>query len=138
MQISARNQLVGIIEKIESTKINSTVQVRLKSNYLITSVITTGAVENLNLKENDEVVVLIKSNSVLLSLDENINISARNKLNGVIETIHLGEVNAEIIVNIGGDLIASIITKNAIEELNIKVGDKATAIIKSSDVMIGK
>lgn len=138
MQISARNQLVGIIEKIESTKINSTIQVRLKSNYLITSVITTGAVENLNLKENDEVVVLIKSNSVLLSLDENINISARNKLNGVIETIHLGEVNAEIIVNIGGDLIASIITKNAIEELNIKVGDKATAIIKSSDVMIGK
>lgn len=138
MQISARNQLVGIIEKIESTKINSTVQVRLKSNYLITSVITTGAVENLNLKKDDEVVVLIKSNSVLLSLDENINISARNKLNGVIETIHLGEVNAEIIVNIGGDLIASIITKNAIEELNIKVGDKATAIIKSSDVMIGK
>ena len=39
---------------------------------------------------------------------------------GVIETIHLGEVNAEIIVNIGGDLIASIITKNAIEELNKK------------------
>lgn len=138
MQISARNQLLGIIQKIEIEKVSATVYVKLKNDYVITSVITTGAVENLALKEEDEVIVIIKSNSVILSIDEKINISARNKLNGVIEKIYLGEVNAEVIVNIGGDLIACVITKNSVQELNIKIGDKGTIVVKSSDVMIGK
>lgn len=138
MQISARNQLLGIIQKIEIEKVSATVYVKLKNDYVITSVITAGAVENLALKEEDEVIVIIKSNSVILSIDEKINISARNKLNGVIEKIYLGEVNAEVIVNIGGDLIACVITKNSVQELNIKIGDKGTIVVKSSDVMIGK
>lgn len=138
MQISARNQLLGIIQKIEIEKVSATVYVKLKNDYVITSVITAGAVENLALKEEDEVIVIIKSNSVILSIDEKINISARNKLNGVIEKIYLGEVNAEVIVNIGGDLIACVITKNSAQELNIKIGDKGTIVVKSSDVMIGK
>lgn len=138
MQISARNQLLGIIQKIEVEKVSATIYVKLKSGYVMTSVITVGAIENLGLKENDEVIVIIKSNSIFFSKDEKINISARNKLNGIIESIHLGEINAEVILNVNGDLIAGIITKNAIDELGLKVTDKATAIIKSSDVMIGK
>ncbi len=138
MQISARNQLLGIIQKIEIEKVSATVYVKLKNDYVITSVITAGAVENLALKEEDEVIVIIKSNSVILSIDEKINISARNKLNGVIEKIYLGEVNAEVIVNIGGDLIACVITKNSVQELNIKIGDTGPLVVKSSDVMIGK
>jgi len=138
MQISARNQLLGIIQKIEVEKVSATIYVKLKSGYVMTSVITVGAIENLGLKENDEVIVIIKSNSIFFSKDEKINISARNKLNGIIESIHLGEINAEVILNVNGDLIAGVITKNAIDELGLKVTDKATAIIKSSDVMIGK
>ncbi len=138
MQISARNQLVGSIELIENGKINASIYIKLKSGYTIVSVITNGAVENLNLKIGDEVIVIFKSSSVLLTTDTDLNISARNKLCGVVETINFGEVNSEVVVNIGGDLIASVITKNAVENLDIKIGDKVTAIIKSSDVMIGK
>ncbi len=138
MQISARNQLVGVVELIENGKINASVYIKLKSGYTIVSVITNGAVENLDLKIGDEVIVIFKSSSVLLTTDMSLNISARNKLNGVIETIHFGEVNSEVIVNIGGDLVASVITKNAVGNLDVKVGDRVTAIIKSSDVMIGK
>lgn len=138
MQISARNQLLGVIESINYGKVNVTVYIKLKSGYVMTSVITTGAVENLGLKENNEVIVLFKSSSALLSMDEKINISARNKLSGVVEKVHLGEVDAEVIVNVGGDLIACIITKDSVDELNIKIADKATVIVKSSDVMIGK
>ncbi|MCI0500323.1 MAG: TOBE domain-containing protein [Epsilonproteobacteria bacterium] len=43
-----------------------------------------------------------------------------------------------MVVNIGGDLIASVVTKNAVGNLDVKVGDKVTTVIKSSDVMIGK
>lgn len=138
MQISARNQLVGIVELIEHGKINASIYIKLKSGYTMVSVITNGAVENLNLQVGDEVVAIFKSSSVLLTTDTSLNISARNKLTGVIETIHFGEVNSEVVVNIGGDLIASVITKNATGNLDIKIGDSVTAVIKSSDVMIGK
>ena len=138
MQISARNQLVGIVELIEHGKINASIYIKLKSGYTMVSVITNGAVENLNLQVGDEVVAIFKSSAVLLTTDTSLNISARNKLTGVIETIHFGEVNSEVVVNIGGDLIASVITKNAVGNLDVKIGDSVTAVIKSSDVMIGK
>ncbi|MBD3841095.1 MAG: TOBE domain-containing protein [Campylobacterales bacterium] len=48
------------------------------------------------------------------------NISARNKLNGVVETIHFGEINSEVIVNRGGDLIASVVTNNASDNSEAK------------------
>lgn len=138
MQISARNQLFGKIELIECGKVNASVYLKLKSGYTMVSVITNGAVENLGLKIGDDVVAIFKSSAVLLTTDMSLNISARNKLSGVVETIHFGEVNSEVIVNIGGDLIASVITKNAVGNLDVKVGDRVTAIVKSSDVMIGK
>jgi molybdate transport system regulatory protein len=51
----------------------------------------------------------------------------------------LGEINSEVLVDIGnGDKIASVITKNATGSLDLKIGDSVSAIIKSSDVMIGK
>ena len=138
MQISARNQIGGTIELIEIGTVNATVYIKLKSGYTMVSVITVGAVENLNLQIGDEVIAIIKSSAVLITTDMSINISARNKLNGVVENIHLGEVNSEVIINVGGDLIASVITKNAVGELDVKIGDKVTAVIKSNDVMIGK
>ena len=138
MQISARNQISGVVELIEIGTVNATVYIKLKSGYTMVSVITVGAVENLNLQIGDEVIAIIKSSAVLITTDMSINISARNKLNGVVENIHLGEVNSEVIINIGGDLIASVITKNAVGQLDVKIGDKVTAVIKSNDVMIGK
>lgn len=138
MQISARNQIGGVVELIEMENVNATVYIKLKSGYTMVSVITTGAVENLNLQIGDDVIALIKSSAVLITTDISLNISARNKLNGVVENIHFGEVNSEVIINIGGDLIASVITRNAVGELDVKIGDKVTAVIKSNDVMIGK
>jgi len=138
MQISARNQLAGVVEMIENGKINASIYIKLKSGYTMVSVITNGAVENLGLIVGDEVVTIFKSSAVLLATDMGLNISARNKLSGVVETINFGEVNSEVVVNIGSDLIASVITKNAVGNLDVKVGDRVTAIIKSSDVMIGK
>ncbi|MDD3476543.1 MAG: TOBE domain-containing protein [Sulfurimonas sp.] len=138
MQISARNQLVATIQTIQSDKVNATLHMKLKSGYVMTSVITAGAVENLGVKVGDEVIVIFKSNSVLLSTDMDVKLSAMNKLSGVVEKIYLSEINCEVVVNVGGDHIASVVTKSAIEALDIKVGDNINAIIKSSDVMIGK
>jgi molybdopterin-binding protein len=66
-------------------------------------------------------------------------LSARNALKGTIEEIHKGAVTTTVKVNVGGHYhITSSITNDAAEDLGLKVGDEVTAIIKSSDVIIGK
>ncbi|AXK47912.1 molybdenum-binding protein [Aliarcobacter trophiarum LMG 25534] len=139
MQISARNQIVGVIENITDGAVNSEVALKLKGENKIVSIITNSAVENLGLNKGDEVVAVIKSSNILLSTDTNLKLSARNSLKGTIEAINVGAVNAEVIINIGnGDKVVSIVTMNSIEKMGLKVGTSVDAIIKASDIMIGK
>ena len=139
MQISARNQIIGTIEKISLGAVNAEIQMKLKSGKSIISIITNNSVENLGLAINDEVVAVVKSNNVLLSTQTNLKLSARNSLNGNIEEINIGSVNAEVVVNIGNeDKIVAIVTINSIENMNLKIGASVDVIIKASDIMIGK
>lgn len=139
MQISARNQIVGFVETIETGAVNSEVDIKLKGGNTIASIITNKAVQNLDLKVGDEVIAVIKSSNVLITTDENLKLSARNRFQGAIDSINQGAVNCEVVVDIGnGDKIIAIITKNSVESLNLKVGEKIGTIIKASDVMIGK
>jgi len=66
-------------------------------------------------------------------------ISARNKMKGTIEEITLGSVMAKVKINIGnGNVISSVITIESVTDLNLTVGDTVYAIVKSTEVMIGK
>jgi len=65
-------------------------------------------------------------------------LSARNQLAGTVKGVKLGAVMAEVIVDIGGKEIVSEISKGSAERLKLKVGDAVTAIIKATEVMIGK
>lgn len=65
-------------------------------------------------------------------------LSARNALAGKIESIHKGAVTTTVRIAVGGNHITSSITNEAAEDLGLTVGDEVTAIIKSSDVIIGK
>ena len=63
-------------------------------------------------------------------------ISARNHLRGNVEDILLGTVTAKVSLRVGENLIESVITRQSVEEMGIKVGDTVTALIKSTEVMI--
>ena len=66
-------------------------------------------------------------------------LSARNQLKGKIVEVKKGQTTAHVRIDIGdGVIITSSITNEAVDELKLKAGDKATAIIKASDVMVGK
>lgn len=66
-------------------------------------------------------------------------LSARNALKGKIEYLQKGAVTTTVKIAVGdGNHITSSITNEAAEDLALKVGDEVTAIIKSSDVIIGK
>jgi len=65
-------------------------------------------------------------------------LSARNHLKGVITEVLLGTVTALITVKVGDEVVESVITKRSAEEMGLKVGDKVTAVIKATEVMIHK
>ena len=65
-------------------------------------------------------------------------LSARNHLDGEVTEVLLGTVTALVTVKVGNHLIESVITRHSAEELRLKKGDKVTAVIKATEVMIGK
>jgi len=66
-------------------------------------------------------------------------LSARNQIKGKIVAVEKGMTTAHVKVDIGhGVTITSSITNQAVDDLDLKPGDEAWAVIKASDVMIGK
>lgn len=63
-------------------------------------------------------------------------ISGRNQLVGRITEIKLSGLMAQVKLSIGGQIITSIITSDAVQEMGLKTGDTAAALIKSTEVMI--
>jgi molybdopterin-binding protein len=65
-------------------------------------------------------------------------LSARNRLEGKITELQLGGVMAHVVVRVGENLIESVITRRSAEEMNLKVGDTVSAVIKSTEVLLDK
>jgi molybdopterin-binding protein len=65
-------------------------------------------------------------------------LSARNQLKGKVVSVVKGQTTAHVRVDVGGNIITSSITNEAVDDLGLAVGDEMTAIVKASDVMIGK
>ncbi|MDO9713725.1 TOBE domain-containing protein [Paracraurococcus lichenis] len=66
-------------------------------------------------------------------------ISARNQLPGKIETVKPGATTAHITIKLdGGATVVASITNEAVTELGLQQGDSVYAVIKASDVMVGK
>jgi molybdopterin-binding protein len=66
-------------------------------------------------------------------------LSARNQLQGTVTAVDRGPISARIEIDVGnGIVITSKTTCPAADDLGLTVGDKVTAIFKSSDVIVGK
>jgi molybdate transport system regulatory protein len=65
-------------------------------------------------------------------------ISARNKIPGKVKEIKLGAILAEVTIDTGVGEIAAIITKSSADSLDLKVGDSVFAVIKATEVIVGK
>ena len=66
-------------------------------------------------------------------------LSARNQLEGKIKNVDLGAVMANIKIEVSEpNVITAVITKESAEKLGLAEGDDVTAIIKSTEVIIGK
>lgn len=66
-------------------------------------------------------------------------LSARNQIKGKVVAVTKGQTTGHVRIDIGGGvIITSSITNEAIDDLELKVGDEAIAVIKASDVMVAK
>ena len=65
-------------------------------------------------------------------------ISARNRLRGEVAGMVVDGLMAEVRLRIGDQELVSVITRSSAERLALKVGDDVVAVIKSTEVMIGK
>ena len=65
-------------------------------------------------------------------------LSARNVLPGKVVEIVTGAVTSHVRMDVGGTIVTASITNEAVKELGLVVGEAAYAVVKASDVMIGK
>ena len=77
-----------------------------------------------------------KSKPAVESRERYRRVSGRNQLAGKVVSIRVEGLLAEVILSVGEATITAIITANAVKELQLKKGDTAAALIKSTDVMI--
>jgi molybdate transport system regulatory protein len=66
-------------------------------------------------------------------------ISARNRLKGKVKSVEKGDVTAKIKIEITTPTtVTALISREATEEMNIKVGDEVEAVVKATEVMVAK
>ena len=65
-------------------------------------------------------------------------LSARNRLKGTIKAVKLGQVMAEVVIEVAGLEVVSLISRESAERMKLKKGDEATAVIKATEVMVEK
>jgi molybdopterin-binding protein len=63
-------------------------------------------------------------------------ISARNQIKGTVKSVKEGAVNTQVMVDIGGHVITSMITSDSVKELGIAQGKEVYVVIKASEVML--
>ncbi|GIT99635.1 ModE family transcriptional regulator [Sulfurovum sp. TSL6] len=138
MQISARNQIQAEVVSVDSQNVNANILLRLKSGKELLSTITKEAVENLHIEEDQTVIAIFKSSTVLLSMkvDEK---NQDNRLEGIVSKVDKDVENTKVVVDIGEhDTIVSVMPTAVLEKMELSEGSSVTAMIKANDIMIGK
>jgi molybdate transport system regulatory protein len=138
MKTSARNALRGVVESVTEGAVNCEVTLAVGGGVTITAVVTKASVEDLGLKIGAAAIALIKSSFIILAPGEPaLRTSARNQLKGRIVTRADGAVNSEIVLELAqGKTLTATLTLESANELGLKVGDAALALIKAPHVIL--
>jgi molybdopterin-binding protein len=65
-------------------------------------------------------------------------LSARNQFEGVVKSLKLGTVMAEVVVAVGDLEFVSAITRGSADGLGLKIGDRVKVVVKATEVMVAK
>jgi molybdate transport system regulatory protein len=138
MKTSARNALRGVVAEVTGGAVNAEVVLDIGEGAQIAAVMTRPSLEALGLSPGRPAIALIKSSFVILAAGgEALRTSARNSLPGTVARIERGAVNDEVTLDIGGGkTLTATITHESSRILELAVGERATALIKASHVIL--
>ena len=138
MKVSARNTFKGKVSALRNGAVNAEVELELNAGERLVAVITVESARSLDIAVGKDVFALVKAPWVMLMTDdEGIRLSARNCLRGTVKAVEIGAVNADVtLVLPSGVEISAIVTREAVNELGLKPGVAATAVIKASSVIL--
>lgn len=138
MRTSARNALRGVVKAIEGGRVSAEVIVDVGQGIEIVAVITRRSVADLGLAVGVPVTALIKASLIILAAgDAPLKVSARNRLPGVVVRVEPGGISSEVVLELAdGKTLAATLTRHGAEDLDLKPGDRATALIKASHVIL--
>lgn len=138
MKTSARNAYRATVTSVKESTVSAEVVMDIGGGQSLASVITGRSAAEMGLGPGVEVFALVKSSFVILASGTEIGpLSVRNRLSGIVSARTDGPVNSEIVLDLGGEkTMAATITRESAETLNLQPGDAATALIKSSHVIL--
>lgn len=139
MKTSARNAMRGVVSAVTPGAVNSEVTLKVSDGVQIVAIVTRESVKTLGLEPGVPALALIKSSAVILAAggESAPRTSARNALGGVVLRREDGAVNSEITLQLAeGKTLTATITKQSAEDMDLEVGDPATALIKASHVIL--
>jgi len=129
------NILDGEIESIQVNGSLSLVKIKLGDVRLTSIVIDTPDSSNY-LKIKNKVKVIFKETEVILGKGENLHISLQNKIVGQVQSIESGALLSKVILKTSAGTITSIITADAVQQLETTLDSKVTAMIKTNEMML--
>lgn len=139
MRTSARNQFQGRVDQISVGPVNAEIMLAINQRDHLTATVTRESVDHLGLTIGSDAYALIKASFIILArADEACVTSARNQLCGTVDELRHGPVNCEVIVTLdAGKTLASIITEESAQRLELQEGSPVCALFKSSHVIVG-
>lgn len=137
MKTSARNALRGTVARLTPGAIHTEVVLQVGQGLEIVAVVTAHSAEELGLAIGAPAIALIKSSFIVLAKGEGLRTSARNQIAGTVASREDGAVSSEIRLEIGaGKTLAATITLESAQALELRRGDRVTALIKAPHVIL--
>lgn len=139
MKTSARNVFSGVVSALVEGAVNTEVELTLAGGDRLVAIITRNSAKELGLATGKNAVALIKAPWVVLVTDAaGVRFSARNQLTGTVSELKTGAINTDVVLTLaGGNRVHAVITNDAAVELGLTVGATASALIKSSHIVLG-
>ncbi len=129
---SARNQLLGEVEEIQSDNTLSNITIKIDKEITLSSRITTQSLLDMGIGIGSAVYAIIKSSDIVIKRG---NEAASNELKGAVISKKDSNKSCEVQIKVGSIVLVCVADKESIKE--IKPGDIVTLCIKSDDVLIG-
>tara|TARA_B110000438_G_C15684495_1_gene593895 strand:- start:170 stop:991 length:822 start_codon:yes stop_codon:yes gene_type:complete len=137
LQTSARNQFLGTIAQIETGAVNSEIQVQISNKQRIVAMVTEQSRREMKLVQGLKVIAMIKASSVTLAVGDDLKVSARNVLAGVLVNLDRGAVNSDVTIELAGEkTLSAMITNKSADQLALAEGMVLSALFKASSVIL--